>query len=733
MVNKVIKKAAAYVLSATLVFGVFAAAGMGAPVDVQAARKKVKTIKFKKKGYVLSKKGKTINLSKQLTFNPKKPNTKRVSYKTSSKKVATVSSKGIVKAKKNGTVTITAISKSNKKAKATTKITVGKGVKSLKFKEGTKRTVKVTEGFYLHPVYSPGNATTRSVTYKSSNTKVATVSSKGYVSAKAPGTAKITAVCKDAYGKSAAINITVPACVTGVSLDYTKLQMKKGESDQSLTAAVKGSASGVTYKWTSSNSKVAAVSGNGKSASVKAVGTGSATIRLEAYNLNNAAKNHKFACCTVSVGTVSDQTITAGGTYDHVRRNVTVAGTATGTVNLNDANIDTLRLYPGNYTLNVNNCNIKSVITLSEKKSETRTLQPVINLSGTTVKKAEISFASSIALKTDDTYVSNLVLNTGGVGLATENGAEFRSVTIATSEPVALEAAVNKLVLTGASEMMINSDVRNLILDCSTGKPIIKVTSAGVVNALEITRQTKEADVSGEGKVNLIKITDIADLGSNKINIVLDQGTKVQDESGTTKELQSFEKVEGISDNGMTTFILDSNAYKYQIKKGNHISYVEQADLDKLLKYMGNPSGAYEKWMELTGTYTDFSGIITVKADANHSAVKIVSIKGTDTRDGEYKVKLEKKESGTEYIVTVSYLESSRPASVIEVSASGSTVKAESSKFIATAKVDGSEFVLIDKKSGNTLVKTVKENKSYKVSIETSKAGDIAIAQQLIK
>ena len=109
--------------------------------NVSAATKKVKKLSFKKKGYVISAPGHWMNAKTRLKFSPKSAKTYKLKYKTSNKKIATISKNGIIRAKKKGTVTITAIAKNNKKAKATTKVTVGKVVKTLKFKEGTKKTV----------------------------------------------------------------------------------------------------------------------------------------------------------------------------------------------------------------------------------------------------------------------------------------------------------------------------------------------------------------------------------------------------------------------------------------------------------------------------------------------------------------------------------------------------------------------------------------------------------------
>lgn len=211
MSNKIIKKAAACGLSAVMAFGLVAVTEAPKTANVSAATKKVKKLSFKKKGYVISVPGHWMNAKTRLKFSPKSAKTYKLKYKTSNKKIATISKNGIIRAKKKGTVTITAIAKNNKKAKATTKVTVGKVVKTLKFKEGTKKTVTAGKKFTLHPTYSPKKASTKAVTFKSSNKKVATVTSKGKVTAKKAGKVTITATCKDAKGKKAKFTVTVKA------------------------------------------------------------------------------------------------------------------------------------------------------------------------------------------------------------------------------------------------------------------------------------------------------------------------------------------------------------------------------------------------------------------------------------------------------------------------------------------------------------------------------------------
>ena len=226
MSNKIIKKAAACGLSAVMAFGLVAVTEAPKTANVSAATKKVKKLSFKKKGYVISLPGHWMNAKTRLKFSPKSAKTYKLKYKTSNKKIATISKNGIIRAKKKGTVTITAIAKNNKKAKATTKVTVGKVVKTLKFKEGKKKTVTAGKKFTLHPTYSPKKASTKAVTFKSSNKKVATVTSKGKVTAKKAGKVTITATCKDAKGKKAKFTVTVkaaPAPAKVVTPEYTGL------------------------------------------------------------------------------------------------------------------------------------------------------------------------------------------------------------------------------------------------------------------------------------------------------------------------------------------------------------------------------------------------------------------------------------------------------------------------------------------------------------------------------
>ena len=176
--------------------------------EVSAATGKVKSVavtNLPAKQLTL-KKGKTFTLKSKVTVTGKA--SKKVTYKTSNKKIATVNAKGKITAKKKGTAKIYVISKADKKKKCTITVTVGTPVTKVKLNK-TKSTMTIGKKQTLKATVTPKKASSKAVVWKSSNKKVATVTSKGVVKAKKAGTATITATAKDGSGKKATCKVTV--------------------------------------------------------------------------------------------------------------------------------------------------------------------------------------------------------------------------------------------------------------------------------------------------------------------------------------------------------------------------------------------------------------------------------------------------------------------------------------------------------------------------------------------
>ena len=149
-----------------------------------------------------------VNVKKQLvpTILPSNATNKGVIWTTSNTKVATVTSGGLVTGLGKGKATITLTSVDGSK-KATCVITVVIPVTGVKL-NATKATIKVKAKKQLTATISPTTASNKAVKWTSSNTKIATVTSSGLVTAINPGKATITVVTTDGSKKATSV-ITV--------------------------------------------------------------------------------------------------------------------------------------------------------------------------------------------------------------------------------------------------------------------------------------------------------------------------------------------------------------------------------------------------------------------------------------------------------------------------------------------------------------------------------------------
>lgn len=156
-------------------------------VTVQKAAVKTTKITTTTKLLTLAKGATYKKLASSIAVTPV-TSKEKVTYSSSNKKVATVSSKGVIKAKKAGTTKIT-VKSGKKKVVVTVKVT---GVKTTKLSGvPAGKTVSKGKTFKIKAVATPKN-TSEKIAYKSSNKKVATVTSKGVVKGLKKGTATIT-------------------------------------------------------------------------------------------------------------------------------------------------------------------------------------------------------------------------------------------------------------------------------------------------------------------------------------------------------------------------------------------------------------------------------------------------------------------------------------------------------------------------------------------------------------
>ena len=175
-------------------------------VTVVTPKRSVSSVTLNKRSLTMQV-GKTQTLS--VTVKPTNADIRNVIWTSSNTKVATVDSKGKVKAIGKGTATITATAADGSGKNAACKVTVVKKIVTGVTIKCKANTVKVKKTLTLTATVQPTNADIKDVTWKSSNTKVATVDSNGKVCGIKKGTVTITATAKDGSGKKDTMKVTV--------------------------------------------------------------------------------------------------------------------------------------------------------------------------------------------------------------------------------------------------------------------------------------------------------------------------------------------------------------------------------------------------------------------------------------------------------------------------------------------------------------------------------------------
>lgn len=200
---------------------------------------------------------------------------KNLTWSSNKNSVVSVNKSGVIYGKKPGYATIKVKATDGSGAEATARIRVVREVGSLSVNPsflsmivGRRKTIKVK--------VNPKNATYKTAKFKSDNTDVAMVDSKGRVTALAAGKAKITVSAKDNSGKKQAVVVQVREYIpaTGLTLSNTSLTMGVGDQ-QSTVYSITPSGTDDKVKWATNNKAVARVNRNGL---ITAVAPGAAVI-----------------------------------------------------------------------------------------------------------------------------------------------------------------------------------------------------------------------------------------------------------------------------------------------------------------------------------------------------------------------------------------------------------------------------------------------------------------------
>ena len=213
---------------------------------------------------------------------------KKLKWESEDTSVATVSN-GKVTAKKVNeikTVTIKAYAQDGTDAYGECEVTVIPLVSSVSISDESFNTVDkktvyvdyIEDEFYkLYATTYPENASDK-VTWKSSNTKVATVDEDGLVNFIGKGKVTITATADDGSKKSSSVTFNSSRLVSEINVTYPEY-LYKGKTGKIYVDIYPSDAANKTLKYTSDNTKVVKVDSKGK---LTAVAEGTATITVSA-------------------------------------------------------------------------------------------------------------------------------------------------------------------------------------------------------------------------------------------------------------------------------------------------------------------------------------------------------------------------------------------------------------------------------------------------------------------
>jgi uncharacterized protein YjdB len=314
-----------------------------------------------------------------------------VDWKSSNTDVATVDGDGLVHGVGAGTTTITA-SSGSVQDEAT--VTVSPVPANAVVVSPGEATLFVDETVTLKATVTDANGDPlpgRTISWSSNATSVATVSASGVVTAKAPGTATITASSEGKSGKSTITVKLVPVASVDMSPGELKLQIGQSSPITATPKAADGTPlTGRSISWRSRDAGIATVDGSGK-VTAKSAGstiveatsegvTGVTLVQVAAIPVSSVVVTPDTA--TLDVGksiTLTAKTFDAGGT-ELSGRTITWSSSNEDVASVSSSG-KVLALAPGSATITAT----------SEGKSDKATITVVAPVSSVVVSPDSIS------------------------------------------------------------------------------------------------------------------------------------------------------------------------------------------------------------------------------------------------------------------------------------------------------------------------------------------------------
>lgn len=538
---------------------------------------------------VVVRKGKTLKLKTSVA--PTNADNKKVTYTVKDKKIATVDKNGKIKAKKVGKTTITIKAKDGKKASAKITVIVPKTVvKSVKLDKKTA-TIKVGSSVTLKATLNPKKPTVKTVTWKSSNEKVATVSSKGKVTGKTVGTAKITVTTLDG-SKKATCKVTVaPILVTGITVKAAKTTLTEGDTTTVSATVAPTNATNKAVTWSTSNAKVATVDAKGN---VKTLAAGTVTITATAQDGSKKSGTcqitvNKKPATTIAVSSVTLKDVSMKANETDVKLSATVAPANATNKAVTYTSENTKYL-----TVNTDGTLVPNATELAKAGKDKVEVKVTATAGGKTAT-ATVTIVISEDAFDAETYTYTLYKNAVSYDVT-------RNTTTASVTPASVAADIENL----AGRAWSNATLKNNWNDAGIQK-VMGLLVAKELGASDRVATTvvdgKTMTVSAKGKTVTVTRTDNADGTSslefktstktvNLQNITVKEDTTAYTINTTAQVGKTSKKLEIVIAKDASSVVVnqivdsekievmsvtsDTNAYQIKINKGVYLNLVEE-------------------------------------------------------------------------------------------------------------------------------------------------------------
>ena len=399
------------------------------------------------------------------TIIPNNVTNNRITWKSSNTNVVTITDNGTLKGINPGSATIKCKIGNVEKNINVTVVVNTINVSSINISGNS--TISIGETTTLKATISPSNATNQTITWTSSNTNIASVSSNGLVKGISEGEVTITARIGN---KTANYQIKVnPISVSAISVIPQNIELHVSKTQAITTTILPNNATNKNLTYTSSNQNIATVSSNGI---ITAISKGSATITVSSSNGKKAT-----IFVTVKENIVDVTSISVNKTNLNLEKGN--SETIIATINPSNATNKTL-------TWSSNNTNIATVNNGIIKGINVGTA--TITVSSSNGKKATIF----VTVKENIVDVTSISVNKTNLNLEKGNSETI----IATINP---SNATNKTLTWSSNNTNIATVNNGIIKGINVGTATITVSSNNGKQAtitVNVTNQTSNENIS---------------------------------------------------------------------------------------------------------------------------------------------------------------------------------------------------------------------------------------------